>query len=211
MFIGHAALALAAKPLTPRANLGLALAATYWLDLVWPILVFLGIERVEVDPGNTAFTPLDFVHYPWTHSLTAALAWSALFGLACWRLGRRAALVMGLLVFSHWALDAVAHRPDLPLWPGSERVVGLGLWNSIAGTLVAECLLFAAGVAIYLRATGKAKIGFWLLIAFLLLAYLGAAFGSPPPSAAAVAWSALALWLLPAWGWWIERRRKPDA
>jgi len=206
MFIGHAALALAAKPLAPRVNLGVALAATYWLDLVWPVLVLLGIERVEIDPGNTAFTPLDFVHYPWTHSLVAALAWGALFGLACWRLGRRAALVAGLLVFSHWVLDALSHRPDLPLWPGSQTMIGLGLWNSVAGTLVVESALFAAGVAIYLRNSATAALSFWLLIGFFAVAYLGAAFGPPPPSAAAVAGSALALWLLPVWGWWIERK-----
>ena len=206
MFIAHAALALAAKPLAPRANLGVALAATYWLDLVWPVLVLLGIERVEVDPGNTAFTPLDFVHYPWTHSLAAALAWSALFAIACWKLGGRAALAMGLLVFSHWALDALSHRPDLPLWPGSDTMIGLGLWNSVAGTLLVESALFAGGVAIYLRHSAKAALAFWLLIAFFVVAYLGAAFGPPPPSASAVAASALALWLLPVWGWWIERR-----
>jgi membrane-bound metal-dependent hydrolase YbcI (DUF457 family) len=207
MFIGHAALALAARPLAPRANLGVALAATYWLDLVWPVLLLSGVERVEVDPGNTAFTPLDFVHYPWTHSLIAAIAWSVLFGLACWKLGRRAALMMGLLVFSHWALDAVAHRPDLPLWPGSSAMVGLGLWNSVAATLVVETALFAAGIAIYLRHAGKAPLAFWALVGFFVLAYLGAAFGPPPPSAAAVAWSALALWLLPVWGWWVDRHR----
>jgi membrane-bound metal-dependent hydrolase YbcI (DUF457 family) len=204
MFIGHAALALAAKPLAPRANLGVALAATYWLDLVWPVLVLAGVERVEVSPGITAFTPLDFVHYPWTHSLAAALAWSALFALACWKLGRRAALVLGLLVFSHWALDALSHRPDLPLWPGSAAMVGLGLWNSVSGTLLVESALFAAGVAIYLRHSARASLAFWLLIAFFALAYLGAAFGPPPPSAAAVAGSALALWIVPAWGWWID-------
>lgn len=207
MFIGHAALALAAKPLAPRAHLGVALAATYWLDLVWPIFVLAGIERVEVAPGITAFTPLDFVHYPWSHSLVAALAWSALFGLGCWKLGRRAALVMGLLVFSHWALDALAHRPDLPLWPGSSARVGLGLWHSVVATLAVECALFAAGVAIYLRSGGKGSIAFWGLIAFFVIAYLGAAFGPPPPSASAVAASALALWLLPWWGWWAARPR----
>jgi len=208
VFIGHAALALAAKPLAPRANLGVALAATYWLDLVWPILVLLGVERVAVDPGNTAFTPLDFVHYPWTHSLAAALAWSVLFGLACWKLGRRAALVMGLLVVSHWGLDALSHRPDLPLWPGSRTLIGLGLWNSVPGTLVVESALFAAGVAIYAKSGARTGIGFWALIGFFVLAYLGAAFGPPPPSAGAVAASALALWVLPVWGWWSARPRQ---
>lgn len=206
MFIGHAALALAAKPFAPRVNLGVALAATFWLDLVWPLLLLLGIERVALDPGNTAFTPLDFLHYPWTHSLAAALAWSMLFGLACWRLGRRAALLLGLLVLSHWGLDALSHRPDLPLWPGSRAMIGLGLWNSVPGTLLVESALFAGGIAVYLRHPPRAVLTFWLLIAFLVVAYLGAAFGPPPPSAGAVAGSALALWLLPAWGWWIERK-----
>jgi hypothetical protein len=114
---------------------------------------------------------------------------------------------MGLLVFSHWALDAVAHRPDLPLWPGSGAMVGLGLWNSVAATLVVETSLFAAGVAIYLRSSGKASLAFWGLAGFFVLAYLVAAFGPLPPGAAAVAWSALALWLLPVWGWWADRHR----
>ena len=207
MFIGHAALALAAKPIAPRASLGVALAATFWLDLVWPVFVLAGIERVEVAPGITAFTPLDFVHYPWTHSMLAAALWSLLFGLCCWKLGRRAALVMGLLVFSHWLLDAASHRPDLPLWPGGTQLVGLGLWNSVAATLAVESLMFAGAVALYLRAGGDAGPRFWSLIAFFVLAYLGAAFGPPPPHATAVAASALALWLLPAWGWWIARPR----
>jgi hypothetical protein len=207
MFIGHAALALAARPLAPRAHLGVALAATYWLDLVWPILVLTGIERVEVAPGATAFTPLDFVHYPWTHSLLAALAWALLFGFACAKLGGRAALVMGLLVFSHWGLDALSHRPDLPLWPGSGTLIGLGLWNSVAGTLAVESALFAAGIASYARSGARTGLAFWALIAFFVIAYLGAAFGPPPPGAAAVAASALALWLLPLWGWWSARAR----
>jgi len=207
MFIGHAALALAAKPIAPRASLGVALAATFWLDLVWPIFVLVGIERVEVAPGITAFTPLDFVHYPWTHSMLAAALWSLLFGLCCWKLGRRAALVMGLLVFSHWLLDAASHRPDLPLWPGASPLVGLGLWNSVSATLAVESLLFAGAVALYLRTGGNAGLRFWSLIAFFVLAYLGAAFGPPPPNATAVAASALALWLLPVWGWWIARQR----
>jgi len=207
MFIGHAALALAAKPLAPRANLGIAIAATYWVDLVWPVLLLAGVERVEVAPGDTAFTPLHFAHYPWTHSFVAALAWAMLFGAACWKLGRRAAFVMAALVFSHWLLDALSHRPDLPLWPGSSTFVGLGLWNSVTATLALESALFIAGIAIYARAKGRTGIGFWALIGFFVLAYLGAAFGPPPPSAQAVAWSALALLVLPFWSGWLDRVR----
>src|SRR3954463_12052749 len=119
MFVGHAAAALAAKKVAPGVPLGLLLAAATWLDLVWPILLLLGLEQVRIDPGNTAFTPLDFTYYPWTHSLVAALAWSCLFAVASMSVARttRSRLVLGSLVFSHWVLDFVTHRPDLPLWP----------------------------------------------------------------------------------------------
>src|SRR5512134_2069658 len=107
MFIGHAAVALAAKPLLPRVNLALPLAAVFWVDLVWPVLVLAGVERVRVDPGNTAFTPLDFEHYPFTHSAVAVVLWSLAFGAAYLaRTGyRRGAAVVGALVASHWVLD----------------------------------------------------------------------------------------------------------
>jgi membrane-bound metal-dependent hydrolase YbcI (DUF457 family) len=191
MFIGHAALALAAKPLAPRVNLAVALAAAFWLDLVWPVLLLAGIERAEIAPGDTAFTPFAFTHYPWSHSLAAAIVWSALFGIACLRLGRQPALLMGTLVLSHWLLDALSHRPDLPLWPGSATRVGLGLWNSVPATLAVECAMFAAGVWLYVRrAPARDRTGvfaFWGLVAFFLAAYFGNVFGPPPPGMLAVA------------------------
>ena len=212
MFIGHAAVAFAAKPLAPRTSLALLLAAAFWVDMVWPLFLLLGIERVKIDPGNTAFTPLDFLHYPWTHSLAAALGWSVLFGLACLRSGRRVALILGLLVFSHWVLDAVTHRPDLPLWPGSEAMIGLGLWNSVPATIAVECAMFAAGVWLYARsAPSQDRVGswaFWGLIAFLAVAYLGNVFGPPPPGETAVAIAGLAGGILfTAWAWWADRHR----
>lgn len=212
MFIGHAAVAFAAKPLAPRTSLALLLAAAFWVDMVWPLFLLLGIERVRVDPGNTAFTPLDFVHYPWTHSLAAALGWSVLFGLACLRSGRRVALILGLLVLSHWVLDAVTHRPDLPLWPGSEAMIGLGLWNSVPATIAVECAMFAAGVWFYARsAPSQDRVGtwaFWGLIAFLAVAYLGNVFGPPPPGETAIAIAGLAGGILfTAWAWWADRHR----
>jgi hypothetical protein len=212
VFIGHAAVALAARPLLPRVNLALPLAAAFWVDMVWPVFLLLGIEQVAIDPGNTAFTPLDFVHYPWTHSLVAAIAWSVLFGLACIKSGKREAVILGLLVFSHWALDAISHRPDLPLWPGGSTMVGLGLWNSVPATLIFECAMFAAGVWIYVRsAPPRDRVGTWAfrgLIGFLAVAYLGNVFGPPPPNVQAIAIAGLAGFVLfTAWAWWIDRHR----
>jgi hypothetical protein len=196
----------------PRVNLALPLAAAFWVDLVWPVFLLLGIEQVKIDPGNTAFTPLDFVHYPWTHSLVAAIAWSVLFGLVCLGSGRRAAVLLGLLVFSHWVLDAISHRPDLPLWPGAGTMVGLGLWNSVPATMAVEIAMFAAGVCIYVRsAPSRDRIGtwaFWGLIAFLAIAYLGNVFGPPPPNVQAIAIAGIAGGVLfTAWAWWIDRHR----
>ncbi len=212
MFIGHAAVALASKPLAPRTSLALLLAAAFWVDIVWPVFLLLGIERVSIDPGNTAFTPLDFVHYPWTHSLAAAFAWSVLFALVFIRIGKREAVILGLLVFSHWVLDVLTHRADMPLYPGSGTLLGLGLWNSVPATMIVECAMFAAGVWIYVRSTpSRDRIGtwaFWGLIGFLVLAYLGNVFGPPPPNVQAIAIAGIVgTALFTAWSWWADRHR----
>lgn len=217
MFIGHAAVALAAKPLLPRVNLAWPLAAAFWVDMVWPVLLLAGIEQVKIDPGNTAFTPLDFIHYPWTHSLVAAIVWSLLFGLIFQiTSNQNGALILGLLVFSHWLLDALSHRPDLPLWPGSETMIGLGLWYSVPATLAVELTMFAIGLALYVRASPARDrtgfLAFWGLIAFLLVAYAGNAFGPPPPNVPAIAVAGIAGGLLfTVWAWWADRHRGPPS
>ena len=216
MFIGHYAVALAAKPAAPRAPLWMLVLAVQWPDLLWPILLLAGVEQVRIDPGNTAFTPLDFVHYPVSHSLVLDLLWGALLGaFFLWRLrDRRAAVVLGLSVVSHWVLDWVTHRPDLPLWPGGP-LAGLGLWNSVPATLVTELLLVAVGLFLYTRATGAGdrtgRWAFWGLIAFLGLVYVGNVVGPPPPSETAIAWVTLGLWLLVPWAAWIDRHRVTTA
>jgi hypothetical protein len=218
VFIGHFALAFAAKRAAPDVSLGTLFMATQLPDLVWPVLVLLGVERVEVRTGITAFTPLDFVSYPYSHSLVALLAWSALLAaayLARHRTAVSAALVLAALVLSHWVLDVVSHRPDMPLTLTGDARLGLGLWNSIPATLVVEGTLFAFGVVTYLRSTepaGRAgQVALGSLVGFLVIVYLASAFGPPPPSSAAVAWSAQALWLLVAWAWWADRHRRPRA
>lgn len=196
----------------PRVPLTASVAASFALDLVWPILLLLGIEAVRVSPGDTAFTGLEFVSYPWTHSLVAVIGWSFLGGavgrllFGSWRAGA----VLGALVLSHWVLDVLTHRPDLPLWPGGP-LVGLELWSSVAATLVVEGALLAAGLWLYLRAThARDRVGRWglvALVAFCVLLWGTSPWAPPPPSARAVALGALVLWLLPPWAHWIERHR----
>lgn len=214
MFLGHYAVAFAAKRTAPRVSLGALVLAAQLVDLVWPILLLFGIENVRVDPGNTAFTPLDFYDYPWTHSLLMAIGWSILGGsvyFAFRRRGRDAAIV-GFAVFSHWVLDFVTHRPDLPLIPNGATKVGLGLWNSVPATLIFEVLFWVAALTIYIRLTrakdGRGHFALWSLIAFLSLVYAANVLGPPPPSAEAIAPVSLLLWFTPLWGWWADRHRE---
>ena len=217
MFIGHDAVAFAGKKAAPRTSLGTLIAAACALDLVWPILLLLGIERFEIRPGITAFSPFDFTYYPWSHSLVMAVVWSVLFGAIYFAVTRygRGAIVVGALVFSHWVLDFVSHRADMPLWPGGPKV-GLGLWNSVAGTIFVEGLLYIAGVAIYLRVTrARDRMGSilaWVLILFLAVMYV-ASMKPPAPDTphAAIAWGSQAVWLIVALGWWADRHREARA
>jgi membrane-bound metal-dependent hydrolase YbcI (DUF457 family) len=211
MFIGHFAVGFASKRYAPNVSFAVLLAAPLLLDLLWPIALLLGVETVRIDPGNTRVTPLDLHDYPWTHSLLMSVVWSVLFAGCVFLATRRgpAAVVTGLGVFSHWVLDFVTHRPDMPLWPGSSVQVGLGLWNSLPGTLALEVLLFVLGLTLF-GSTVKAKgrsgvIAFGSLVAFLCVAYVGAIFGPPPPSEKAIAWAGVSTWLFVLWAHWVER------
>jgi len=215
MFIGHYALAFAAKRAAPKANLGLLLLATSWIDMVWPVFLLLGLERVRIAPGATAYTPLVFESYPWTHSLLFTALWGLAVGGAAfaWTRDRRTALAAALLVVSHWVLDWISHVPDLPLLPGGPRF-GLGLWHSVAATVAVESTLFVLGVALYLggtRARGPAgHVSLWSLLLTFAFMYAGNSLGlAVPPSERVLALSALIGWLPPLWGLWIEATRRP--
>ena len=140
MFIGHFGVAFAARRAAPAVALGWLMRAAQFVDLLWPCLLMLGLERMRIAPGTTAVTPLAFEHYPWSHSLARVLLWAAAGGgLWLWlRKERRGALVLALLVLSHWLLDAIVHAPDLPLAPGGSARIGLGLWNSVVASQALE-------------------------------------------------------------------------
>ena len=213
MFIGHFAVAFAAKRAAPEVSLGTLFLAAQLADLVWPTLVLLGLERFEIRPGITAVTPLDFVHYPYSHSLVGMALCGLVLAALYFALRRRAgaAAIVLAVVLSHWLLDFASHRPDMPLTIDGSSRFGLGLWHSIAATAIVEGALFALCLWIYVRTTRPLdRIGRWSLVGFvvfLVLIYVANLFGPPPPSVAAVAWSAQAIWLLVAWGYWIDRHR----
>lgn len=214
MFIGHYAVALAAKRAAPKASLGVLFAATQLPDLVWPVCVLTGLEHVAIAPGITAFNPLDFTSYPWSHSLLMVIAWGLAAGLGyfAWNRDRAGALAVTLLVVSHWVLDWITHRADLPLWPGDRARVGLGLWYSVTGTLVIECSLYLAGTVLYLRGTRPLdSVGRRALPALLLVLagfYVADRFGTPPPNSTFLGWFALIGGLIPViWAAWADRHR----
>jgi uncharacterized membrane protein len=214
MFIGHFGVGFAAKKFTKKTSLGTLFLASQFIDLLWPFFVIFGIETVAIDIGNTAFTPLDFIYYPFSHSLVGVVIWALLFGVVYYLLKKdlKTSLILGILVLSHWILDFITHRPDLPLLLGSDSLlVGLGLWNSIIATVTIESTIFIAGVYLYLAVTKpKSKVGaysLWSLIIFLIIIYLSNLFGPPPESAEAVGYVGLAQWLLITWAYWIDRNR----
>ncbi|KAA3616364.1 MAG: hypothetical protein DWQ05_11550 [Calditrichaeota bacterium] len=215
MFIGHFAAGFAAKKWISEISLGWCFIAAQFIDLLWPFLLLFGLERVVIEPGNTVVTPLNFEHYPISHSLFGVLIWAGLFAIFfyIWKRNWRFSLFLSALVLSHWLLDFLTHRPDLMLFPGLDFKVGLGLWNSFFGTVIVEGLLFIGGVYLYFKATrAKNKTGNYALIgliAFLVIVYLGNLFGDPPPAEEALAYVGLSQWLLVAWGFWIDRNRLP--
>lgn len=218
MFLGHFALAFGAKRAEPETSLWTLFVAAQLPDLVWPVLVLAGAERVAIAPGDTAVTPLRFESYPISHSLLTVALWGVALALLHWWRERRpaASFVLWALVVSHWLLDFVSHRPDMPLAPGSPRLYGLGLWDSVAGTVVVEGLMYAAGLALYLNATrapdAVGRWGFFALAAVLVLLYVASLVSPPPPSPQAVAVAgSLGGVLFAAWAVWVDRHRVPRA
>jgi len=215
VFIGHFAAAYAAKRLAPQTSLGTLFTAAQLPDVLWPVLLMAGVEHAEIAPGDTVFTPLRFDSYPISHSLVTVVAWGALFGAVhFWRQRRkRDAVVLAALVVSHWLLDFVSHRPDMPLWPGGPKL-GLGLWNHVGATVGIEVLMFAFGLWLARDATRPldriGSRGFTGLALVLLLLYAANVTAPPPPSMTAVAWAGLLLVpLFLGLAGWVDRHREP--
>ena len=217
MFIGHFAVGLAAKQAVPRVSLAVLFTAAQLADILWPVFLMLGLEQVRIEPGVTAFTPLDFISYPYSHSLLMLVVWGGVFAFAFSRDVRlkadaTTAAVLFALVVSHWVLDFVTHRPDMPLYPGGSKV-GLGLWNSVPATILVEVPMFVLGLWIYGRATrprdARGRWGFATFAAALVAIYIANIVSPPPSTIPALAVNVLVGFVvLVAWSWWADGHRE---
>ena len=214
MFIGHFAVGFASKRVAPKSSLAVLLAAPLLADLLWPAFLLLGIERVEVTPSTNPFLNLTFLSYPWSHSLLRGCIWALLFAGIYYALTRYTpgTVMVAIGVVSHWVLDVITHRPDMPLSPWSSRLYGFGLWESVPATVIVESLMFITGIWIYTRCTtARDRIGryaWWGLVAFTALGYVLSLLPAPPPGVTTIGWTALSLGILTAvWAWWADRHR----
>jgi hypothetical protein len=215
MFVGHLGVALAAKRATPSTSLGWLVGAVTAADLLWPIFLLIGIERVRVAPGTTAVTPFVFESYPWSHSLLMLLAWGLLLAAIARMRGVSAQAgwwIAGLTV-SHWVLDVVMHAPDMPLWPGSSPHFGFSLWNSIAASFVVEGALWIACLTIYLRSQkARSWVGHLALWSFVLVnsaMWLSGPWATPPSTQRSLGVFGLIGFIVVPWAIWIDRTHSP--
>jgi membrane-bound metal-dependent hydrolase YbcI (DUF457 family) len=213
MFLGHFAVAFAAKKTDRTVSLGTTILAAQWLDLLWPVLLLTGTEQAALAPPNAA-VPLEFTSYPVSHSLLAVVAWAILFAIVFYSITKntKGSWLVGLLVISHWLLDFLVHIPDLPITPFSDYKTGLGLWNYKMAELVLELLMFAAGVYLFFQnrtyISKKKDMISWSMVIFLVIVHIMNTFGSAPPSIKAVAVVGLSQWLLVGWGYWADPARR---
>ena len=218
MFLGHYGVALALKRAEPKLSLGTLFVAVQLPDLLWGIFLLLGWERARIVPGHTAITPLEFLHYPISHSLVGALAWSFVAAALYYSWPTRdtsrhwqAAAMVGLAAFSHYPLDVLVHIPDLPLSGSSSIKLGLGLWNNPVATLIAEAVVFGAGLAIYIsRRSNRHPVRLPRLVIVVLLlvgTYAASLLGPVPSSMTVVAVSDIVfLLVIAALAAWADRR-----
>jgi len=215
MFIGHFGVGFGLKRMAPRVSLALLIAATVWADILWTVFLLLGWEHARVSVGDTRWTPLELYDYPWSHSLLFLVLWATALAAVyrAFRSDTVGAIAVWIGVVSHWVLDWITHRADMPLYLNGPKY-GLGLWNSIVGTLIVEGALFVAGVWLYARCTRSrdriGRLGFWAYVAVLVLLYVGDRFSAAPESMRESATTGLvAMVILLVWPWWFDGHREP--
>jgi hypothetical protein len=214
MLVGHLAVGLAAKRAEPELSLGTLVLGALLADFLWCLLTIGGIEKVEVTAGMGAanyWHPMDIT---WSHSLLTDAIWAFLFAGAWFAIRRRVlgAWILFATVLSHWLLDVVSHRPDMPLAPGVSRYFGLGLWANVPATLIVEGGFWLIALVLYARATRAARrtgtYAFWGVVVLVTLAWYNNIAGPPPPNPRTAPLASLVFFsLVVAWAYWMSRVR----
>ena len=219
MFVGHYSVSFALKKTDRNISLGMLFLAVQFVDILWAIFVLLGIEKVRITPGFTESNSLDLYYIPYTHSLPAAILWSLLlagifyfYHSANKESAFRISAAMGLAVFSHFVIDLLVHKQDLPMI-GNSFKIGFGLWDYRWYAFITETGILFAGFWLYLQATTgtgfSGKYGMWIYIAFLQMVNIINFFFNPPPTNSNIAAiSALASYFaLAAIAFWLDKKR----
>ena len=202
MVVGHYAGAFVARGLDRRLPLGAAFLAVQLVDIGWDVAIATGVEHAAIVPG-LASNPLDLYDMPYTHGLVATLVWAlAAFaivkGLGLFGGSTRVAAVVAFAVASHWALDALVHRADLPLFDNASPKLGFGLWSYPVAALAVELGVLAAAAAWYVARSGwtrrrVTRIGG--LLGALAAIQIATVVGPLPPTMTALALALLAAYL----------------
>lgn len=213
MVIGHYAVGFAAKKFAPEASLAVLIGSAILLDILWIAFLVLGWEQVQVLTDKTVLIPYEFENYPYSHSLLATLVWAAVFALLYRKITgyMTGAVLIWIGVLSHWILDLIVHKPDLPFYPGGNSFVGLDLWKYQSASLIFEGALFLLGLWSYIRQTvpldRTGNYGFWIFIFILAGLYIGKLTGLPIENHVALVIFGVVTWLSVPWALWIERHR----
>jgi hypothetical protein len=214
MFTGHYGPSFALAAAEKRLPVWLLFLAVQFVDILWAVFVLLGIEKVRIVPGITASSPLDLYYMPYTHSLVGALGWSLLAFVVCQLIpqlrGMRTGLILAAAVFSHWILDLVVHRPDLPLYDSVYKM-GFGLWNYRIPAFIVEMVVLLGFFAWYLNVVRHKQRVLVFVGALAALQFVGTFILPPPSSDRAEAMTALFFYsLLAAIAAWVERGQLAD-
>ncbi len=214
MFVGHLAAGFAAKRIEPKISLGTGILASLLPDLLWGVFLTAGIEHVHIKSGMGAANYFDAYDIALSHSLLMDIVWAASVAALyfAWRRRLKGAVLLSALVLSHWVLDFLSHRPDMPLSPGAHGKFGLGLWNSVPATVVVEGGLWLVALILYVRATRPQNwvgmLVFWPVVALLTLAWYNNIAGPPPPDPRTAGIMSLIFFsLVVLWAFWMNRLR----
>jgi hypothetical protein len=222
MFLGHYGVAFALKRGEPKLSLGTLFLAVQLADLLWGVFILLGWEHARIVPGYTAVTPIEFLDYPISHGLLAAVIWGIVAAALYYSWPTRdttrhwqAAVIVGVAVFSHWPLDVLVHVADLPILGNDSPKLGLGLWNNPTATMIAELLVFGIGLALYVTLRSHRHpvrfLRLTIVVVLLVGTYLASQYGPLPPSMSVIAVTGIVFYLAAAAvAAWADRRATPQ-